>query len=140
MTNLYLANIYKNVPLQNCRRHFIYIWWYENICILLYSSCFNKYSFFFFFFLGPHLWHMEVPSLGIKLKLQLSAYTTVTGAVTYTATWGKGESLIPWARPGIKSSSSWILVRFLTCWATMGTSSTNILLTLIFPLKNRKYY
>ena len=26
-------------------------------------------------FLGPHLWHMEVPGLGIELELQLPAYT-----------------------------------------------------------------
>ena len=37
-------------------------------------------SFFFFFFcvLGPHLWHREVPRLGVQLELQLSAYTTAT--------------------------------------------------------------
>ena len=28
--------------------------------------------FFFFFFYGPHLGHMEVPSLGVKLELQNS--------------------------------------------------------------------
>ena len=33
---------------------------------------------FFFFFLAPHPWHMEVPRLGVKLQLQLPAYTTVT--------------------------------------------------------------
>jgi len=32
----------------------------------------------FFFFLGPHLWHMEVPRLGVNLELQLPAYTTAT--------------------------------------------------------------
>ena len=33
------------------------------------------YSFFFFFsFLGPHLRHMEVPRIGVKLELQLLAY------------------------------------------------------------------
>ena len=26
----------------------------------------------------PHLWHMEVPGLGVKLELQLQAFTTVT--------------------------------------------------------------
>jgi len=35
-------------------------------------------SFFFFFLLGPHLWHMEVSRLGVKLELQLMAYTTAT--------------------------------------------------------------
>ena len=28
---------------------------------------------FVFIFLGPHLWHMEVPRLGVKLELQLPA-------------------------------------------------------------------
>ena len=31
---------------------------------------------FSFFFLGPYLWHMEVPRLGVQLELQLLAYTT----------------------------------------------------------------
>ena len=30
------------------------------------------------FFLGPHLWHMEVLRLGVELELQLQAYTTAT--------------------------------------------------------------
>ena len=28
------------------------------------------------FFLGPHLWHVEVPRLGVKAELQLPAYAT----------------------------------------------------------------
>ena len=32
----------------------------------------------FFFFLGLQVWHMEVPCLGIKLELQLPAFTTAT--------------------------------------------------------------
>ena len=28
---------------------------------------------YLFFFLGPHLWHVEVPGLGVKSKLQLLA-------------------------------------------------------------------
>ena len=35
-------------------------------------------KFFFFVFLGPHLQHMEVPRLGVKLELQLLAYATAT--------------------------------------------------------------
>ena len=30
----------------------------------------------FFLFLGPHLWHMEVPRVGAELELHLPAYTT----------------------------------------------------------------
>ena len=37
-----------------------------------------SYSFFFFFFLGLHLWHMEVPRLGVESELQLPTYTTAT--------------------------------------------------------------
>ena len=33
---------------------------------------------FIYCFLGPHLRHMEVPWLGVKLELQLPAYATVT--------------------------------------------------------------
>ena len=33
---------------------------------------------FFFFFLGLHPRHMEVPRFGVKLELDLPAYTTAT--------------------------------------------------------------
>ena len=36
------------------------------------------FLFINFFILGPHLRHMEVPSLGVELELQLLAYTTAT--------------------------------------------------------------
>ena len=48
----------------------------------------------FFFFLWEHMWHMEVPRLGIKLELQLLAYATaiatpdlslICESATYTA-------------------------------------------------------
>ena len=35
--------------------------------------CFN---FFFFCFLGPHSWHMEVTRLGVESELQLPAHAT----------------------------------------------------------------
>ena len=34
--------------------------------------------FIYLFFLGMHLWHMEVPRLGVESELQLSAYATAT--------------------------------------------------------------
>ena len=36
------------------------------------------FFFFVFVFLGPHLWHMEAPRLGVELELQLPAYVTAT--------------------------------------------------------------
>ena len=35
-------------------------------------------GFLFFFFLGPNLWHTEVPEPGVELELQLQAYATAT--------------------------------------------------------------
>ena len=70
----------------------------------------------FFPFLGPLLWHMEVPRLGIESELQLPAYTTATAMLNLscptpqlTATLG---SLTHSVRPGIEPTSSWILVGF----------------------------
>ena len=41
----------------------------DRICVFLFFLFFP--FFFFFCFLGPHLRHMEVPRLGVKLQLQL---------------------------------------------------------------------
>ena len=46
------------------------------IQVLHTSFCDRLFKIFFFCFLGLHLWHMEVPRLGIKSELQLLAYTT----------------------------------------------------------------
>ena len=42
-------------------------------------------------------------------------------SVTYTTTHSSAGSLTHWVRLGIKLVSSWILVRFITCWAITGT-------------------
>ena len=41
--------------------------------------------------------------------------------MTHTTAQGNPGSLTYWARPGIEPPPSWILVRFLTPWSTMGT-------------------
>ena len=51
--------------------------------ILASNSIFPPYLFIYLFiylfgFLGPHLKHMEFPRTGVKLGLQLLAYTTAT--------------------------------------------------------------
>ena len=48
----------------------------EGGCFCLFV-CFVSF-FFFFVFLGPNPWHMEVPRLGVELELQLPAYSTAT--------------------------------------------------------------
>ena len=82
---------------------------------------------FFCFFERPHPWHMEVPRLDTELELELLAYATSTAtrststalSVIYIAAYCDARSY--WGRPGIQPISSWILVRFLTHWATMGS-------------------
>ena len=44
--------------------------------IKLSSLYFLFFYFLSFIFLGLHLWHMEIPRLGVKLEPQLQAYTT----------------------------------------------------------------
>ena len=76
-----------------------------------------------FCFLGRHLRHMEVPSLGVKSELQLWAYATATSMPDPRHICDLHHSsrqhwiLKHWARPGIKSASSWILVRFVSAEA-----------------------
>ena len=41
------------------------------------SECVSAFSFNYFF-LGPHVRHMEVPSLGVKSSVELTAYTIAT--------------------------------------------------------------
>ena len=36
------------------------------------------FTFFSLFLFMPHLWHREVPRLGVESELQLPAYTTAT--------------------------------------------------------------
>ena len=50
------------------------------------------------FFLVPHLWHMDVPRVGVKLELQLLSYATATAtwdlsaSATYTTVHGNAGS------------------------------------------------
>ena len=39
---------------------------------------FFLFCFLFFVLLGPYLCHMEIPTLGVELELQLPAYNTAT--------------------------------------------------------------
>ena len=75
--------------------------------------------FYFFVFLGPHPWHIEVPRLGAESELQLLAYTTATATPDPNCVCNMHHSsgqhwiLNLWSEARIKPSSSWILVRLL---------------------------
>ena len=79
---------------------------------------------YIFSLLSPHLQPMEVPRLGVELEQELSVYTTATALKHWSYVCdlhhGNAGSLTHWGSPGIKPPSSWILVRFITSWATMG--------------------
>ena len=47
-------------------------------------------------------------------------------SATYTTAHGTTRSLCHWVRPGIEPTSSWIMVGFVNCWATMGTPPRHI--------------
>ena len=52
--------------------YFSFLQFYPEGCIFIcWLIC-----FLFLFFLWPHLWHMDVPCLGVKSELQLPAYAT----------------------------------------------------------------
>ena len=85
---------------------------YLELFKLLNMMCFLKFLLCVCVFLGPHPQHMEVPRPGVESELQLLVYTTVHS---------NARSLTHWAMPRIEPASSWILVRFVNCRATMGT-------------------
>ena len=81
------------------------------------------YFFFFVFFFFPpglHRRHMKVPRLGVRLELQLPAYTTATVTPDPSCFYDLHHSsrqqwiLNHWERPGIEPEPSRVLVRFVT--------------------------
>ena len=98
--------------------------------IFLGSFCFALFCF------RPHLQHMGAPRLGVKSELQLGSTPQPQQceiwavSAPYTTAHGNAGSLTHWARPGIKPVSSWVLVGFVTCWATTGTPRDFIFLIL----------
>ena len=98
------------------------------------------FFFFFFVFLGPHSWHMEVFTLRVKWALQLPAYTTAIVTrdlshicnVHHSSNTGYLNHLV---RPGIKTASSWMLIRFVSAelWWEILSSFFKVLLKYKYP-------
>ena len=85
-------------------------------------------KFFFLFFLGLHLQHMDVPGLGVKSELQWRPVPQpqhckiqATSAIHATAC-GNAASLTHWARSGIKPESSQTLCQALNTRSHNGNS------------------
>ena len=94
-----------------------------------------------FFFLGPHLQHMEVLRLGLKSELHLLAYTTATATADPSCIWDLHSSLWQcWILnpPECTQGSNPHLhnhVGFLTHWATRGTPKFYFLIICIVQQK-----
>ena len=82
------------------------------------------YLFIYFCFLEQYLLHKEVPRLGVKLELQLPAYTTVTAMRDTSCLYEQLHSshsswqcwiLNPLSEARDEPTSLWILVQFVTC-------------------------
>ena len=76
--------------------------------------------FFLFFFLALHPQHMQVPRLGVELEPWLPACTTATTMQDLShicdlcPSSQQHQILNPLGGPGIKPTTSWILVRLFT--------------------------
>ena len=100
---------------------------------------------YFFFFLRPHLQHMEVPGLGIESKLPLrptpqsQRHGIWAASVIYAAACSNAGSLTHRVRPGIKPASSWRLCLALSLLSHSGDSQSryNFLITSIWSFLNR---
>ena len=114
-----LSNIFSSVRVTVLFSKWQWLIYREIPELLLWSFQF-PFFFFFFFFLGPHPWHVEVPRLGSNWSCshwptpQLQQHQIQAASATYTTGHSNARSLTHWSRPGIKLTSSWVLVRYVS--------------------------
>ena len=96
----------------------------------------------FFFFLWPHMQHMEIPRLGVESELhcqplpQPQQHRIQAASVTYTSVYSNAGSLIHWVRPGIEPISTWKLFVVLNPLS----HNENSLVLLDYALRPLMYY
>ena len=76
-----------------------------------------------------HLSHMLIFHISLPLLLCIFlslTYICMCVCICIYIYIGNAGSPTHWVRPRIKPSSSWILVRFINCWATKGTPESHI--------------
>jgi len=82
------------------------------LLLSFFSFSFTFFFILFFVFLVPHI---EVLRLGSCCPAPQPQQCWIRAAsATYTTAHSNARSLTHWARPGIKPTSSWIRVRFIT--------------------------
>ena len=110
-------------------------WLLALTCSILISLKFVFYqllfywNYFFSFFVRPHLWHMEIPWLGVKLELQLQPKAQLqqhhiqAASLTYDTACGNARSLTQ----GSKLHPLGYYIWFLTHWAKTGTPKLSLI-------------
>ena len=89
-------------------------------------------NIYFFFFLGPNLWHMEVLRLGVALELQPPAYKIATATPDPSRSCDLYHSSRQCLSPNLSEARDWTHNLMDTSWihfryATAGTPRTSIL-------------
>lgn len=100
------------------------------------------YYLFFLIFLGPHLWHREVPRLGVESELQLLACTTATAVLDQSCIFdrhhssGKAGSFNPLSEARDRTRILMDISRVSTGAAT-GTPSSSVQWAWYLPVPDR---
>ena len=124
---------------RSCGSHSISLW--PNNFYMLWMWLKHGEKSLSFSFLGPHPRHMEVSRLGsyqsycLRPTSQPQQLQIRAVSATYTTAQGNTRSSAHWLRTGIEPKSSWILVRFINHWGTMGTPRLFFSKLLIHTLK-----
>ena len=121
------------LAMQRCQSHCItvgtpIIWNFIQICLIflnqLYQHVLNRYLFYTldFIYLLSRIYLDLFPYIPAAYGNSQARGGIVAAAVRPHH--NNDRSLTNWERPGIKSTSSWILVKFLIHWAAMDTPCT----------------
>ena len=92
------------------------LWFILNEVDFLSVFYFILFLFYFTLFFLP-LWAVPTAHGSSQAKGGISAAAAASQCHSHSNT----GPLTHWVRPGIEPASSWILVRFVNCWATKGT-------------------
>ena len=123
IVNVIICSLFTYSFLQNFNRIFLCykprIPFFNSFCylLLLRTSYCNIGSSSLFFFLGPHLWHMKVPRLGVESELQLPAYTTDTARQVPSSIFNLHHSSQQcWIPDTLSEARNWTCILMDTEW------------------------